>query len=484
MRFGVGSKRRLFNWKMILLAGIIFFALPFIFPQNEVSAAATGSYLSNSQFETWMTSQGFPESYKPYLRALHKKHPGYVFKATKTRLDWNYVSSRENVPGKSVVSSSSYASYKSFENGCYNFSSNTYKVFDGHWNQASPALVNYYLDPRNFLNENDLFMFFYHGQCNKSYDNTKTIRGITDLKSYSFMHSKIYKYNKKKPNYALIIHNAGVKAGVNGPVLASMIVTEQGWSGTSGLISGTYKNYKGYYNYFNIGAYTTRTMSATQRGLWYAKGEGKNKTTYGRPWNSRSKAIYGGAVFYNRGYMKNRQYTYYTKKFNVLNGAANVGKHEYMTNVQGAQTEGRLLKNAYGSSGNTVMTFYIPVYYNMPAKACAKPGTSGNNDNVLNSLYVKSGPKLKTKYSSSPGFTRYGTTYTVKLPKKYKKFCIYAKAHSSSAAVSITGIRTTSKNPASYARTISQNSSSHSYQICVKSSSGQYRYYTLRIIRK
>ena len=44
-----------------------------------------------------------------------------------------------------------------------------------------------------------------------------------------------------------------------------------------------------------------------------------------------------------------------------------------MSNIMGADSEAKLLKYAYRKSSSYAMTFYIPVYTAMPAKACAKP---------------------------------------------------------------------------------------------------------------
>ena len=85
--------------------------------------------------------------------------------------------------------------------------------------------------------------------------------------------------------------NAAAQSGVNPYVLASMIIQEQGSEGTSPLISGSYSGYEGYYNFFNVEAYQSGSMSAIQRGLWYASQSG----SYGRPWNSVEKSIIGGA---------------------------------------------------------------------------------------------------------------------------------------------------------------------------------------------
>ena len=70
--------------------------------------------------------------------------------------------------------------------------------------------------------------------------------------------------------YADVLMEVGRTTEVNPYVLASMILVEQGSSGTGKCISGTVSGYEGYYNFYNIGAYKTSSMSAITRGLWYA----------------------------------------------------------------------------------------------------------------------------------------------------------------------------------------------------------------------
>ena len=43
-------------------------------------------YQHDGDFEAYLTSQGFPESYKPYLRQLHAQYPQWIFKAADTGL--------------------------------------------------------------------------------------------------------------------------------------------------------------------------------------------------------------------------------------------------------------------------------------------------------------------------------------------------------------------------------------------------------------
>ena len=44
------------------------------------------SYSYDANFESYLNSQGFPESYKTSLRTLHTEHPTWVFQAQKTGL--------------------------------------------------------------------------------------------------------------------------------------------------------------------------------------------------------------------------------------------------------------------------------------------------------------------------------------------------------------------------------------------------------------
>ena len=105
-------------------------------------------------------------------------------------------------------------------------------------------------------------------------------------------------------------------------------------------------------------------MSAVERGLWYAKQQG---------WNTEYKSILGGGKIYADNYVERNQYTFYTKKFNVMNGVDKIATHQYMTNVQGAYGEGYQLKKAFPDNYNKALTFIIPVYDNMPSSPCDLP---------------------------------------------------------------------------------------------------------------
>lgn len=320
---------------------------------------------SDSNFEAYLTAQGFPESYKAGLRSLHAEHPQWVFKAGKVGYNWSDALSAESKLGRNLVSPSSPVSYRN--TASYNSSTKTWTRYDGTWYAANSTVIAYYMDPRNFINENGIYQFM-----KQTYDagsqNTSTVSAVING---SFMQTR--NPGNGYSSYATLLCDAGKAANVNPNVLAAMIIQEQGWNGTSGLISGTYSGYAGYYNFFNIGAWTTDTMNSIQRGLWYAKGEDKGATSYSRPWTTPYKSILGGAQYYSANYVSKKQDSYYSKKFNVYNGIGNVGTHQYMTNVAGAASEGSIVKKAYAANSNYPVVFEIPVYNNMPTSNCPLP---------------------------------------------------------------------------------------------------------------
>ena len=120
-------------------------------------------YETDAKFEAYLDAQGFPESYKPYLRTLHAKYPNWNFRAARTGLSWNDVLEREGKLGKSLVSSSAPSSWKSQAAGAYDPQTGKYTSFDsGGWAAASEKIIAYYLDPRNFINQIGIFQFLTH----------------------------------------------------------------------------------------------------------------------------------------------------------------------------------------------------------------------------------------------------------------------------------------------------------------------------------
>ncbi|MEY8336616.1 SH3 domain-containing protein [Lachnospiraceae bacterium 62-35] len=553
---------------------------------QQMSGYASKSYIkfkteyrTDGDFEAFLNAEGFPESYKEGLRALHAEYPQWVFRAHRTGLDWNTVIENESVVGRNLVSKNSISSWKSTAEGAYNWSTGTWPGFDGSaWVAASPDIIRYYMDPRNFLDEHYVFQFL-----RQTYDGSvQTVEGLQTMLKGTFMEggalsgsgvngnsgvssgngnsgspgengtsdsssnigpggrdtltipSQSSPENKPSNNkgsgstrpdssaptsggnpgitfegprasldrkqvyllsssvgpgasisgeapggssdsssqtsgnstvsgsgtisYAEAIRNAGIQSGVNPYVLAAMIIQEVG-KGGSRSVTGTSSGYEGYYNFYNIGAYTTDTMDAITRGLWYASQSG----SYGRPWNTREKAIIGGAQFYGDNYVKAGQDTFYLKKFNVQ--GSNIYKHQYMGNVVAAASEGYHMSEAYNDTlKKSALEFKIPIYNNMPTSPCAKPALDGSPNNKLSGLGVEG-------YVLTPTFHMDVNSYDIIVGDSTASVNIWASAVDSKASVSGTG-------------TISLQSGSNEIKVNVKAENGSVREYILRIVRQ
>jgi uncharacterized protein YgiM (DUF1202 family) len=431
---------------------------------NSITGYVSSQYVImqvvDEAYKQQLITSGFPESYANALALLHAKYPKWEFVPMKTGLEWNSVIANETLLGKNNVLSSSISSWKSVEKGAYSLTNKTWVAMDGaSWVPASKGITEYYMDPRNFLDATNIFQFLNHTYAN-SKQNEATLSAMV---SGTFL-ANTYKENSKDIKYSSTLIQAAEKSSVNPYILASMILVEQGNNGQGNSISQTVKGYEGYCNYFNIGAYATSTMSAVERGLWFAKGSGINATTYDRPWNSVTNAIFGGAVYYGNNYVQAGQNTHYLKKFNVQGSF--IYNHQYMTNIQGAAAEAQKLANAYTSIHNSDLTFYIPVYDNMPAHAAAKPTGNGNPNNYLKNLAVDG-------YSLNPVFNVYTQEYSLIINSENSKVHIIAEPCETTSTVSGVGDVTLSEGMNNVNITVkAQNGLTRTYQLIISKTGG------------
>lgn len=420
------------------------------------SSGSQGS--SDADFESYMTKQGFPESYKPYLRTLHEQHPKWIFTAQKLGVDWNTALKEECVVGRNLVHSSALASWKSMEKGAYDFNGGYWYGLDGSWVAASKEIIMYYMDPRNFLNDTYIFMFE-----NQSYDPSyQTESGVKTILADTFMSgSYTCPDTKKKYTYSQTFMDAAKKSGVSPYHLASRCRNEQGVNGAPQSL-GTVKGYENYFNFFDIQAYATSTMTAAEMGCKYAK---TTNPTYLLPWTNQYKSIVGGSIFLGTGYITKGQDTLYLQKFDMVDGGNGLYYHQYMTCVFGQANEAISLKNAYSQDIlNSAMEFKIPVYNNMPDKLCPKPTSSGDNNNYLNSLSV-SGTSI------SPKFDKFTTSYTATVKAEISSVTINANPLGKSAKVSGKG-------------KVSLKTGENIIKVTCTAASGVKRTYTIKITRK
>lgn len=285
----------------------------------------------------------FPESYKQKLKELVSEtgHTNWKFKPFYTDIDWNELTNsvNENKCLRNTI-------YKN--NGAWLCSCG--RQGDVGYYCASAKIVNYYLDPRNFLTETTIFQFL-----DLSNSSVVSVADIEKAVKGTYLEG-----STGGKSYAQMIYNAAEASGENALSIVVKIFQELG-KGKSlpGMITGTNKTYPNTYNFFNYGA--TDGEGNTLRGLEYAKNAG---------WDTPEKALIEGAKLISNAYIKAGQNTKYTFKFDVVSDSqTGLYWHQYMTNIQDPTNQAKMLYDEYLNNGwlNNELTFVIPVYKNMPA---------------------------------------------------------------------------------------------------------------------
>ena len=318
--------------------------------------------------------------YKQLINNLQAKHPNYRFLLYYTGLDWNEALASEyqghgSSPWNLVQVSDNY-------NGMWICPICGEKRYDnGSWCCASLEALAYMMDPRNSINESDIFQFKDLEGSDVSYNDIARV--VSGYGSY---------LNNGEAIQAIV--DASNQYNINGYYLVAKIINEHGKNGST-LSNGKGYNgqYVGVYNYFNIGSYGNGTATIINNGLSYALGQG---------WTSIRASIMGGAqVVKQKFIIQYSQNTLYYQKYNV-SGKSALGSHQYQQNILAAQSQGSSLKSYYGSSTTaSTYTFIIPLYKNMPKTASPRPNPGTKNSisyengviqNVSSSLIVRASP--------------------------------------------------------------------------------------------
>lgn len=396
----------------------------YICSSNQVITSVADVDLSGS-FEQEMLNKGFTNSYLPYLKALHEKHPNWIFTAVETGIKFEDAVTNENIGDISVVDGTDESlrskEYPYYQNGVY------IETNEPGWYVASRNTVSYYMDPRNFLSEEYIFMFE-----NLRYNRTTQTRGVVEnVVAGSFLNTN---------EYLDIIMKTADLYEVSPVHIASRIRQEKGTTDSTATTGGEFtfsvdqeclnnlgytdpnswnaKNscgsgldYSGIYNYYNIGAYSSY-WSATIRGLiWANGGFDGSVTTYRRPWKTKEDAIMGGAEYLVGKFINVNQHTLYYQKFNI--SPDSVYPHytnQYMTNVRAHATEASSMYKGYTKEGNNLLNntfeFLIPVYLEMPNDNTIIEEDKNENAGTLPEVpsidigegIVSSGYKINDKY--------------------------------------------------------------------------------------
>lgn len=373
---------------LILLISIVFSFIQIFFVKSEVNAAGLSS--SYTQYIKSGIS-AFPESYQKKLAYLKYLHPNWQFKAYYTGIDWSELtsSSAENQCLKNTVSKENFldpsALYICGRSG------------DVGYYCASAKMVNYYLDPRNFMGEAMIFQFL--DLANGSGVTRDVVVSATQGTYLS--------------RYVDDIMSAAQEAQINPLHIVATIFQELGREGTPRAISGTVPGYEGLYNFYNYGA--TDGNGAVERGLAMARECG---------WTSPRYALIDGAkkVLANK-YISVGQTTKYFYKFDVVGNeilTESAGKktyalkyfygHQYMTNLRDPASQAGALYDIYADSQilDENLTFTIPIYNNMPDSVAVPTTVSANSDKLY---YINSLKKYGIAFRTTAGGTSMGHLY-------------------------------------------------------------------------
>ena len=353
-----------------------------------------------------LVEAGFPPSYAILLSQVHEQYPAWTFEPLpvtelKPAYTWRYVILEEMEPRRNLVTTGTWA--PEGENALYSpyYDQSDPTLYDSGWRQASRNAVEYFMDPRNFLNEGDIFMF----ETLAFNPEIHTEEAVEEALAGTFLASDQGTVNGTD-SYASLIFRKSRECNLNPVYVANRILMEQGTDGTNPLSAGTLgdvlwdyysdpttreantsgigtiiwggqydsESYtkeellgrNGFYNFFNMGAAGTGKFAIYMNGSKEAEQEG---------WTTKEAALCGGIEKLRAKYIDNDQFTPCFQKFNVHPSSSNNFWGQYMQDISGALVGGRRAYSDYLEAGclEDAHHFVIPVYGNMPESNCPDP---------------------------------------------------------------------------------------------------------------
>ena len=339
----------------------------------------------DSAYQAYLSEQGFPKTYQPYLRALHAASGGkWTFVAYKTGLGWKKALEMESTLGVSLIHGNNDPAQRSTAPGAYDSSTGEWKQYEPDWYAASRQTVAYYLDPRSYLTDGTCIAFeqlsggegVTHAQLKKVLaDCAWATDAIIDEFIRAGSKEELEKQkqidlerlrSEGKTDAANSLEKVTV-TGVSPIYLAVKARSEIGTSSTQNATGYPLSDGKKYYNFFNIGAYGG--SNPNYNGILYAQSKG---------WDTSYKALLGGAWFIFRNYIEDGQDTLYLQRFNLT--PQYTYAYQYATDITYAYHGGWSTYESYVKNGlaNTALTFTVPILENMPA--VTKLPTSAQED--------------------------------------------------------------------------------------------------------
>lgn len=356
---------------ILILFVLIYITISFTPQILNISYGATYTYTKNSNDLPSDFEQKYP-GYISLVEALASSHPNWTFKLYETGLTWEATINSEYQNHSDSIKNVVPSNYSDewICSICGREEQDT-----GEWCCASRQAIEHVMDPRNSLNDANLFQYL-------QLSNDKSIT----KDQVAQMASKISYLNNQSIIDAIYEVSNDPDYNINPFYIIGKILQEQG-SGASALCSGQgYKGqYVGYYNLFNVGASGKGEEAVILNGLAYAKSQG---------WDTPKKSIMGG-IGLIRSYIRRGQDTLYYQKFNVV--CSPYYSNQYAQNLFDAQSIGSILKGYYKDAGllESSFTFVIPLYIDMPSSPCKSPSISSSETGELAYINANGGLKLK-----------------------------------------------------------------------------------------
>jgi len=378
---------------------------------NDINLSEAGQTMANmteTEYNAYLDAQGFPESYKTKLKAIHALHPTWVFIGSVSKYSWNsamveqdeFVSyNGDGSPGNSFLNvnkeraAQGQEGYLSTQPADYNYYTNKFIKHDGtYWFQANSAAIAHYMDPRTYLTEKSIFTFE-DLTFDRQYQTEEAVKNVLSsnfLKQYSSHFMTAANNYNVSPIYLASLSRQEV--GTDSDNICT--------NGHAGVLADGV-DYTGYYNFYNIGA--SSSDNPKLKSLQTAKERG---------WTSPELAIVNGAYSISVNYIQCGQHTLYYQKYNFSPKATKPIWHQYTTNINSLASQAATTFNSYKSMGviDIAFKFDIPIFTGMPDNTPLPP--LGNPNNYMKEIKVNN--LLLTNFDGAI------TKYTITIPYSEK----------------------------------------------------------------
>ena len=341
------KKNKIFKFLKISIITMVLFVL--ILPLFNNLEATPGTTITDIKKIDKARYPGVVER----VERLKAKYPSWEFEFYRTGLDWNRFIGIEYSPERTtspfnLVPKSSTGGWVCEYRGT--------RLYDSErWIAASYHAIEYAADPRNYINESNIFSLK-TTEGRNSLSKTNSINLIrSELKGASYV------------SQAEVIYNVSYNENVDFIDVISKLWTEQG---TGSVLTDGSEGTDGikYYNPFNVGATGLGDGNVVANGTKWAQARG---------WDTFEKGLKGGIHLIKSEYAK--QNSAYYEKFNSTEIDYSGIGHQYMQDLFAPLKDGVNKRDAYKVHDPNLTgkyTFIIPLYENMQKVATEVPNSS------------------------------------------------------------------------------------------------------------